>query len=122
MNSDADRVPITVVTGFLGAGKTTLINYILKGNHGKKIAIIENEYGEVGIDDALVLETKEDIYEMNNGCLCCTVRGDLIRILNKLLRRRNKFDYIMIETTGLANPAPVIQTVLRALSNMRVHA
>lgn len=110
MDSSGDRCPITVVTGFLGAGKTTLINYILKGNHGKKIAVIENEYGEVGIDDALVMETKEDIYEMNNGCLCCTVRGDLIRILGKLLRRRNKFDYIMIETTGLANPAPVIQT------------
>lgn len=109
-SSNADRCPITIVTGFLGAGKTTLINHILKENHGKKIAVIENEYGEVGIDDALVMETKEDIYEMNNGCLCCTVRGDLIRILGKLLRRRNKFDYIMIETTGLANPAPVIQT------------
>ncbi|GBF94764.1 hypothetical protein Rsub_07647 [Raphidocelis subcapitata] len=108
--SERERVPITVVTGFLGAGKTTLINHILKENHGKRIAVIENEYGEVGIDDALVMESKEEIFEANNGCICCTVRGDLIRILNKLLKRRNKFDYIMIETTGLANPAPVIQT------------
>ncbi|KAF8062708.1 hypothetical protein HT031_004037 [Scenedesmus sp. PABB004] len=106
----AEKVPVTVVTGFLGAGKTTLVNHILKGNHGKRIAVIENEFGEVGIDDALVVETKEEIYEMNNGCVCCTVRGDLIRILAKLLRRKAKFDAIMIETTGLANPAPVIQT------------
>eukprot|EP00798_Chlamydomonas_sp_ICE-L_P022944 gene22944-30124_t len=104
------KVPVTVVTGFLGAGKTTLVNHILTGNHGKKIAVIENEFGEVGIDDALVLPTSEDIYEMNNGCVCCTVRGDLIRIVNKLLKRKGKFDAIMIETTGLANPAPVIQT------------
>lgn len=175
MAAERERVPITVVTGFLGAGKTTLINHILKGgrepdrslgrvprrprmpprgtsrtpclvprpyapgplgwstsvraggcafllratraaalataaeNHGKRIAVIENEYGEVGIDDALVMESKEEIFEANNGCICCTVRGDLIRILNKLLKRRNKFDYIMIETTGLANPAPIIQ-------------
>ncbi|KAG1668150.1 hypothetical protein FOA52_005142 [Chlamydomonas sp. UWO 241] len=116
------KVPITVITGFLGAGKTTLVNYILTGNHGKKIAVIENEvrmhmlryatlrWCEIGIDDALVLETREEIFEMNNGCICCTVRGDLIRILNKLLKRKDKFDAIMIETTGLANPAPVIQT------------
>ncbi|GLC53461.1 hypothetical protein PLESTB_000752400 [Pleodorina starrii] len=104
------KIPITVVTGFLGSGKTTLVNHILSANHGKKIAVIENEFGEVGIDDALVMESKEEIFEMNNGCVCCTVRGDLIRILNKLVKRKGKFDAIMIETTGLANPAPVIQT------------
>eukprot|EP00775_Hariotina_reticulata_P009293 gene9293-9458_t len=110
MTEDPAKVPVTVVTGFLGAGKTTLVNHILQGAHGKKIAVIENEFGEVGIDDALVMETKEEIFEMNNGCVCCTVRGDLIRILNKLLKKRTKFDAIIIETTGLANPAPVIQT------------
>lgn len=110
MAAAKDKIPITVVTGFLGAGKTTLVNHILTANHGKKIAVIENEFGEVGIDDALVMESKEEIFEMNNGCVCCTVRGDLIRILNKLIKRKGKFDAIMIETTGLANPAPVIQT------------
>ncbi|GAQ82565.1 hypothetical protein KFL_001150255 [Klebsormidium nitens] len=104
------KIPVTMVTGFLGAGKTTLINYILKENHGMKIAIIENEFGEVGIDDALVVDTEEEIFEMNNGCICCTVRGDLIRILTKLAARRNQFDAIIIETTGLADPAPVAQT------------
>ena len=86
------------------------MNHILTGDHGKKIAIIENEFGEVGIDDGLVLETQEEIFEMNNGCVCCTVRGDLIRIIQKLLKRKNKFDHIIIETTGLADPAPVAQT------------
>ncbi|PSC69152.1 cobalamin biosynthesis [Micractinium conductrix] len=104
------RVPITVITGFLGSGKTTLVNRILTENHGKRIAIIENEFGEVGVDDGLVVETKEEVFEMNNGCICCTVRGDLIRILHKLLKRKNKFDAILIETTGLADPAPVAQT------------
>ncbi|KAI3439001.1 hypothetical protein D9Q98_001413 [Chlorella vulgaris] len=104
------KVNVSVITGFLGAGKTTLINHILTGDHGLKIAIIENEYGQVGIDDALVLDTREEIFEMNNGCICCTVRGDLIRILTKLLKRKNRFDHIMIETTGLADPAPVAQT------------
>ncbi|MEW5316345.1 MAG: hypothetical protein WDW38_007724 [Sanguina aurantia] len=108
--ADKAKVPITVVTGFLGSGKTTLVNHILTGKHGKKIAVIENEFGEVGIDDALVMETREEIFEMNNGCICCTVRGDLIRILNKLLKRKQMFDAILIETTGLADPAPVIQT------------
>jgi len=105
-----DRVPVTVVTGFLGSGKTTLLNHILTQNHGKKIAVIENEFGEIGIDDGLVLQTDEEIFEMNNGCICCTVRGDLIRILNKLMKRKTKFDMVMIETTGLADPAPVAQT------------
>ena len=107
------RVPVTVLTGYLGSGKTTLLNQILTANHGKKIAVIENEFGEVGIDDALLkdrFETTEDIFEMNNGCICCTVRGDLIRILSKLFRRGTKLDGIIIETTGLADPGPVAQT------------
>ncbi|KAI9136752.1 cobalamin synthesis protein/P47K family protein [Paraphysoderma sedebokerense] len=104
------KIPVTVLTGFLGSGKTTLLNYILKANHGKKIAVIENEFGEVGVDDALVISGKEEIVEMNNGCICCTVRGDLIRILKDLYNRRNKFDLVFIETTGLADPAPVCQT------------
>ncbi|WP_018598752.1 GTP-binding protein [Mycobacterium sp. 155] len=105
-----DRVPVTVITGFLGAGKTTLLNRILTEQHGKRIAVIENEFGEVGIDDALVLDAEEEIFEMNNGCICCTVRGDLIRILGALMHRRDRFDHILIETTGLADPAPVAQT------------
>jgi G3E family GTPase len=104
------RVPVTVVTGFLGSGKTTLVNYILSENHGKRIAVIENEFGEIGIDDALVIDAEEEIFEMNNGCICCTVRGDLIRILGTLMKRKDKFDYILVETTGLADPAPVAQT------------
>ncbi|MET7575231.1 GTP-binding protein [Streptomyces sp. NPDC005492] len=105
-----ERVPVTVLTGFLGSGKTTLLNRILTEQHGMRIAVIENEFGEVGIDDALVLDAEEEIFEMNNGCICCTVRGDLIRILGALMRRREKFDHILIETTGLADPAPVAQT------------
>ncbi|MFF2807253.1 CobW family GTP-binding protein [Streptomyces sp. NPDC058000] len=105
-----ERVPVTVLTGFLGSGKTTLLNRILTEQHGLRIAVIENEFGEVGIDDALVLDAEEEIFEMNNGCICCTVRGDLIRILGALMRRREKFDHILIETTGLADPAPVAQT------------
>ena len=104
------RVPVTVLTGFLGSGKTTLLNYILQEQHGMRIAVIENEFGEIGIDDALVIDAEEEIFEMNNGCICCTVRGDLIRILGNLMRRRDKFDLILIETTGLADPAPVAQT------------
>jgi G3E family GTPase len=102
MTSDENRLPVTVITGYLGSGKTTLINYILTANHGKRIAVIENEFGEIGIDDALVI----------NGCICCTVRGDLIRILGNLMKRKDKFDYILVETTGLADPAPVAQTFL----------
>jgi G3E family GTPase len=104
------RVPVTVLTGFLGSGKTTLLNRILTESHGLRIAVIENEFGEVGVDDALVLDSKEEIFEMNNGCICCTVRGDLIRILGALMRRRDRFDRIVVETTGLADPAPVAQT------------
>jgi G3E family GTPase len=106
----ADLVPVTLITGYLGAGKTTLLNRILTHEHGKKIAVIVNEFGEVGIDNQLVIDTDEEIFEMNNGCICCTVRGDLIRIIGNLMKRRDKFDHLVIETTGLADPAPVIQT------------
>ena len=105
-----DRVPVTVLTGYLGAGKTTLLNRILTEQHGKKYAVVVNEFGEIGIDNDLVVETDEEVFEMNNGCICCTVRGDLIRILSGLMRRKGKFDAILIETTGLADPAPVAQT------------
>ncbi|TWF76664.1 G3E family GTPase [Pseudonocardia hierapolitana] len=105
-----DRIPVTVLTGFLGSGKTTLLNRILTEHHGRRIAVIENEFGEVGVDDALVLDAEEEVFEMNNGCICCTVRGDLIRILGALLRRKDRFDAVLIETTGLADPAPVAQT------------
>jgi G3E family GTPase len=104
------KIPVTVLTGFLGSGKTTLLNRILTENHGKRIAVIENEFGEIGIDQALVINADEEVFEMNNGCICCTVRGDLIRILGNLMKRRDKFDHILVETTGMADPGPVAQT------------
>ncbi len=104
------QVPVTVLTGYLGAGKTTLLNRILSENHGRKYAVIINEFGELGVDNDLVVDSDEEVFEMNNGCVCCTVRGDLIRIVGGLMKRRNRFDGIIIETTGLANPAPVAQT------------
>ena len=107
---DSALIPVTVITGFLGAGKTTLLNRILTENHGKRIAVIENEFGEIGIDHQLVIQSDEEIFELNNGCICCRVRGDLIRILHKLRQRRDKFDYVLIETTGMADPGPVAQT------------
>jgi G3E family GTPase len=110
VNTASNTVPVTVLTGYLGAGKTTLLNRILTYEHGKKVAVIVNEFGEVGIDNQLVIDADEEIFEMNNGCICCTVRGDLIRIIGNLMKRRDKFDHLVIETTGLADPAPVIQT------------
>src|SRR6266403_2432370 len=107
---EANRIPVTVLTGFLGSGKTTLLNRILTESHGQRIAVIENEFGEIGVDQELVINAEEEIFEMNNGCICCTVRGDLIRILGNLITRRDKFDRIVLETTGLANPGPVAQT------------
>ncbi|WP_332060698.1 CobW family GTP-binding protein [Bartonella sp. CB74] len=104
------KLPVTVLTGYLGSGKTTLLNRILSENHGKRYAVIVNEFGEIGIDNDLIVESDEEIYEMNNGCVCCTVRGDLIRVLESLMQRSHRFDAIIIETTGLADPVPVAQT------------
>jgi len=106
----SDKIPVTVLTGYLGAGKTTLLNRILSEPHGKKYAVIVNEFGEIGIDNDLIVNADEEVFEMNNGCICCTVRGDLIRIIEGLMRRKGKFDAIIVETTGLADPAPVAQT------------
>jgi len=109
-NAASAKIPVTVLTGYLGAGKTTLLNRILTENHGKRYAVIVNEFGEIGIDNDLVIGADEEVFEMNNGCVCCTVRGDLIRIMDGLVKRRGKFDAIIVETTGLADPAPVAQT------------
>jgi G3E family GTPase len=106
----SEKVPVTVLTGYLGAGKTTLLNRILSEPHGKKYAVIVNEFGEIGTDNDLVVGADEEVFEMNNGCICCTVRGDLGRILDGLMRRKGKFDAVIVETTGLADPAPVAQT------------
>jgi G3E family GTPase len=104
------QIPVTVLTGYLGAGKTTLLNRILSENHGKKYAVVINEFGELGVDNDLVIDADEEVLEMNNGCICCTVRSDLVRIISKLVRRKRRLDGIIIETTGLADPAPVAQT------------
>ena len=106
----SDKIPVTVLTGYLGAGKTTLLNRILSEDHGQKFAVIVNEFGEIGIDNDLIVGADEEVFEMNNGCICCTVRGDLIRIVEGLMKRKGKFDAIIVETTGLADPAPVAQT------------
>ncbi len=105
-----NQIPVTVLTGYLGSGKTTLLNRILTEDHGKRYAVIVNEFGEIGIDNDLIVESDEEIYEMNNGCVCCTVRGDLVRVVEGLTRRPGRFDAIVVETTGLADPAPVAQT------------
>jgi G3E family GTPase len=104
------QIPVTVLTGYLGAGKTTLLNRILTENHGKKYAVVVNEFGEIGIDNDLIVESDEEVFEMNNGCICCTVRGDLIKVVEGLMKRPGRFDGILVETTGLADPAPVAQT------------
>jgi len=109
-SASPEKIPVTVLTGYLGAGKTTLLNRILSEPHGKKFAVIVNEFGEIGIDNELIVNADEEIFEMNNGCICCTVRGDLVRIIDGLMRRKGKFDAIIVETTGLADPAPVAQT------------
>jgi G3E family GTPase len=110
MADAAPQIPVTVLTGYLGSGKTTLLNRILSETHGKRFAVIVNEFGEVGIDNDLIVDADEEIFEMNNGCICCTVRGDLVRIIAGLMRRSRAFDGIVVETTGLADPAPVAQT------------
>jgi len=110
MSEAQTQIPVTVLTGYLGSGKTTLLNRILSENHGRRYAVIVNEFGEIGIDNDLIVESDEEIYEMNNGCVCCTVRGDLIRVVEGLMRRPGRFDAILVETTGLADPVPVAQT------------
>src|SRR5262245_8442973 len=108
--TERTHIPVTVLTGYLGAGKTTLLNRILSEDHGRRYAVIVNEFGEIGIDNDLILNTDEELFEMNNGCICCTVRGDLIKTLHGLINKGGNFDAIVVETTGLADPGPVAQT------------
>ncbi|KAH8548339.1 cobalamin synthesis protein/P47K [Umbelopsis sp. PMI_123] len=111
MEEQNKRIPVTILTGFLGSGKTTLINHVLKASHGKRVAVIENEFGEIAVDNDLIVDAGEEIFETQNGCICCRVRGDLVRILHELVeKKRGKFDMILLETTGLADPGPVVQT------------
>src|ERR1043165_2704953 len=110
MSETLTKTPVTVLTGYLGAGKPPPLNRILTEAHGKSYAVIVNEFGEIGIDNDLIVGADEEVFEMNNGCVCCTVRGDLIRVLSGLMKRKGRFDGIIVETTGLANPAPVAQT------------
>jgi G3E family GTPase len=110
MTNLGQQIPVTLLTGYLGAGKTTLLNRVLTESHGKKYAVIVNEFGEIGIDNDLIVDADEEVIELNNGCICCSVRGDLVRIVGGLMKRTEKFDGILIETTGLADPAPVAQT------------
>lgn len=123
LSKSVSPIPVTVITGYLGSGKTTLLNWLLTHEHGLKVAVIVNEFGEVGIDSQLVVNADEEILEMNNGCICCTVRGDPIRIINNLMEKRDRFDHIASETTGLADPALVIQSffvdeVMRSRSSL----
>lgn len=120
MTTSAAAIPVTILTGFLGAGKTTLLNRILTEQHGRKLAVIENEFGEIGIDHELVVTSEEELFEMNNGCICCSVRGDLIRVLGRLIKRKDRLDGVLIETTGLADPGPVVQTFFSD-DEMRTH-
>jgi len=112
MKESPDRIPVTIIAGFLGAGKTTLLNNLLTAPHGKEVAILVNEFGEIGIDHALIVAADDDVIELSNGCICCSIRGDLVVAIEKLLSRNKTFDYLLIETTGLADPAPVAQTFL----------
>src|SRR5579863_6869895 len=107
----AKKAPVIIVTGFLGSGKTTLLNRILTADHGRRIAVVVNEFGEVGIDHHLLISSDQEVIQMNNGCICCTVRGDLVRSFFELVERRSNFDTVIVETTGLAEPAPVAESL-----------
>jgi len=123
MQNLANRIPVSIIAGFLGAGKTTLLNNILSEDHGKKIAVLVNEFGEIGIDHALIVASSDQVIELANGCICCSIRGDLVLAIDQLLKRRDNFEYLLVETTGLADPAPVAQTFLadeRMLSIFRL--